>query len=170
MPTDSNQPLNRPSEVDPTPLSQLLTYRIARLHMALDAQASAVLGDAAGISLAQWRLLVVLGSSQARSARDLVRMTRMDAGFVSRTLRHLEREGLVRMHRPDTDRRVLVVEMTRKGNETYRTALPSMRERQDWLLDSLDPSEREVAFRIIDKLENAAQKRQFGNTENQGGS
>ena len=143
------------------PLTRFLTYRILRLHHALNAQAVAILAEVGGISLGQWRVLAMIGSGGALTARDLARRTGLDPAFISRTMRSLERAGFVRTARSDADRRVVTVELTAEGAELHDRTLPVMQARQEALLQALAPDERDAIFRIIDKLERAARRRGF---------
>lgn len=143
------------------PLAQFLTYRILRLHHALNAQAVAILARISGINLGQWRVLAIVGSDGARTARDIVRRTGLDPAFISRTVRALEEKGLLRTARSDADRRVMNLELTAEGFELHDRTLPFMRARQEALLGALAPEERDAVFRILDKLERAAERREF---------
>ena len=143
------------------PLTQFLTYRILRLHHALNAQAVAMLAEISGISLGQWRILAMVGSGGALTARDVARRTGFDPAFISRTVRSLEERGLLRTARSDADRRVMTIELTAAGVELHDRTLPFMRARQEALLAALAPEERDAIFHIIDKLERAAQRREF---------
>ena len=142
-------------------LSEFLSFRVVRLHHALNAQTAAVLDRVAGISLAQWRVLVMVGTGTATTARDISRKSIIDPAMISRTTRALEDAGLLRTHRPESDRRVLELSLTPKGREIYDRTLPYMQARQDTLLDHLDPDERKAIFRILEKLEAAAWERGF---------
>ena len=150
-----------PSGSAPRPLTQFLTYRILRLHHALNAQAVAILAEVSGISLGQWRILAMVGSGGALTARDLARRTGFDPAFISRTVRSLEETGLLRTARSAVDRRVVTLELTASGAELHDRTLPFMQARQEALLAVLAPGEQDAIFRIIDKLERAAQRREF---------
>ena len=154
-------PENPPAGPAPRPLTQFLTYRILRLHHALNAQAVAILTEVSGISLGQWRILAMVGSGGALTARDVARRTGFDPAFISRTVRSLEETGLLRTARSDVDRRVMTLELTARGAELHDRTLPFMQARQEALLAALAPEERDAIFRVIDKLERAAQRREF---------
>ena len=143
------------------PLTQFLTYRVLRLHHALNAQAVAILARVSGLNLGQWRTLAMIGSGDALTASDLARRTGLDPAFISRTVRSLEEAGLLRTARSDADRRVVTIELTGKGAKLHRRTLPFMQARQEALLAALAPEERDAIFRIIDKLERAARRREF---------
>ena len=61
--------------------------------------------------------------------------------------------------RSDRDKRVLELNLTPSGQEIYQRTFPKMQMRQAALLVALDPSEQDVIFGILDKLEVAAEKR-----------
>jgi DNA-binding MarR family transcriptional regulator len=74
----------------------------------------------------------------------------------------MEIAGLIQARRLDDDRREVHVRLSAKGREVFDQTLPFMQERQQFLLDALDPREQQLAFKIIDKLQVAAGKRTFG--------
>ena len=149
----------QPSETAARPLAQFLTYRVARLHQALNAQAASILSDVSGISLGQWRVMVMIGWGGVKTARELARRTGFDPAFISRTVRSLEDAGLLRTERSSSDRRVVNMELTEEGAELHDRTLPHMQARQEALLAVLAPDERQAIFGIIDKLELGARGR-----------
>ena len=157
--------MSEPADTDHPPagrsLPQFLSYRIVKLHQALNAQASAILEEKAGITLGQWRIIAMIGTATAQTSRDLAQRSAMDPAFVSRTLRTMEDDGLVEISRAEHDRRMLVVSLSPKALRIFEETMPTMQARQQALLDALDPVEQDVVFRIIDKLELAAEQRAF---------
>ncbi|MEM1298098.1 MAG: MarR family transcriptional regulator [Pseudomonadota bacterium] len=151
-------------ETDPEnrELTQFLSYRIVRVHQTLNAQAVAVLDAVAGITLTQWRLIAMIGTGTATTARDVTRRTMIDPAMISRTTKALEEAGLLSTSRPDSDRRVVEMELTPRGQEIFERTLPFMRTRQQALMDALDEDEQAIIFGILDKLERAADRRDFG--------
>ena len=133
-----------------------LTYRIARLHFALNAQAVAILRRGCDLSLSQWRVLAVVGSDGPGTIRDCVRQTGMDPSVFSRAVASLESRGLIVTSRSGSDRRVLQVRLSDAGRSMYERMLPRMRQRQQKLLDELGPEEGENLARALNKLEAAA--------------
>ena len=140
-------------------IAQFLTFRILQLHRAMNDQAVALLQDRAGLTQAQWRIIATIGSGMAASARDISHISTIDPAQISRTVHALEKMGLLVTTRPQSDRRVLQLALTEKGRRVYQEGLPLMRARQQNLIGALDPDEREAIFRIIDKLERAARRR-----------
>lgn len=150
-----------PERVTDRELTQFLSYRIIRVHQVLNAQAVAVLDKVAGISLTQWRLIAMIGSGTASTARDIARKTFIDPGMISRTSRALEDAGLITTTRPSADRRIVEMRLTDKGHAIFARTLPYMQARQQALLDSLEPEEQDAVFGILEKLEAAGQRREF---------
>ncbi|MEL7471331.1 MAG: MarR family transcriptional regulator [Pseudomonadota bacterium] len=142
-------------------LTQFLTYRVVKLHNALNAQAVAVLDRVAGITLAQWRIIALVGSGTAKTARDIAQKSIIAPAVTSRTTRVLEEGGLVSTRRPSADRRVLELTLTAKGRQVYEETLPHMQARQRALLSMLSTAERDMILGIFDKLELAAMRREF---------
>ena len=55
----------------------------------------------------------------------------------------------------------MTLELTGRGADLHDLTLPFMQARQEALLAALGPEERDAIFHIIDKLERAAQRREF---------
>lgn len=142
-------------------LTQFLSYRVVRLHHALNAQAVSVLDQVAGITLLQWRVIAMVGSGTAMTSRDIGRKSIIDPALISRTVKGLEGAGLLNTSRQAKDRRVINLFLTASGREVYNRTLPHMQMRQDSLLEALDPREQDAIFKIFDKLERAANRREF---------
>jgi DNA-binding MarR family transcriptional regulator/predicted N-acetyltransferase YhbS len=91
--------------------------------------------------MGQARLLWEIGEAGA-PVRDLRRRLGLDSGYVSRLLRSLERDGLLRVKPDATDRRVRWARLTRRGI-AERTELDQRSESLAWsLLEPLDAGER----------------------------
>lgn len=138
-----------------------ITFQIARMHNALNAQAADLLSKVAGLTLGQWRILALVAGGHADTARGLTVAAGLDPGFVSRTLSSMEKAGLVQTSRAKQDRRRLEVRVSKKGRKIFDETLPHVYKRQQHLLDALDEDERVQARSIFAKLEGAAQFRDW---------
>lgn len=143
------------------PLQRFVSYRILRAHYALNAQAMALLDRHAGITLSQWRVLTFVGSGDARTSRAVVSMSGLDPAIVSRAVKSLEDRGLMNVERLPEDRRTLALALTPAGQEIFARTLPVMQARQEALMDALDPGEREMILGALEKIELAADRRDF---------
>ncbi len=149
---------DRPSR----PIQQFVTYRMLKAHLALNAQASAVLDRVAGITLSQWRVLAFIGAGDARTSRAVTAASGLDPAQISRALRALEVEGLITINRLPEDRRTLALALTDKGRETFDAILPVMQARQQHLMDALSTEEQKMILGALEKLEIASERREFG--------
>ena len=143
------------------PLQRFLTYRLSQLGFRLNRQAAHLLRQESGLKLPEWRVLALLATHRQINAAGIEELTGIDRGLLSRTVRALEVRGLVVARRSEADRREVFVALTAAGRQVYKRQLPLMQARQAHLLDALDPAERRVVFRIVDKLLIAAEARRF---------
>lgn len=140
------------------PLTSFLTYRIARVQAKLNAQGTRLLKDVADVSLAQWRILAVLGFSGKATSAQLSRDAQIDKGLLSRKLKTLIDGGLVASTPHPTDRRVQNLALTEAGQAKYEATLPHTRARQGRLMGLMSASELEVFFDVLERIEAALDK------------
>lgn len=142
------------------PLKEFVTYRVLRLHLAMNAQSEDILGRVAKITLAQWRVLSMVGGG-VNTSRGVVAATGFDPGYISKNIRKLELAGLIIAERLPEDRRTLLLTLTLEGKEIFNRTFPVMQARQEALLSGLNEEERKMAFEIFSKLEDASKQRDF---------
>jgi DNA-binding MarR family transcriptional regulator len=144
---------------DDLPLHQFLTYRLSRVQAKLNAQASAMLRAHAGLTLSQWRILALVGAAGQTRLSELSRIAALDKGLLSRNLKTLIADGLVRSKQDDIDHRVQHLSLSESGQALFERTLPHMRRRQRHLRSSMTANELDVLYRALDKLEVAADYR-----------
>jgi DNA-binding MarR family transcriptional regulator len=135
------------------PLQQMVTFRIGRIHARISAQAANLLQKTAGISLMQWRVFVLLETHKKITPAEIVRLTSLDKGQLSRTIKKMVADGLISSSPSETDQRAQVIEYTEKGLALFRKARPLMRQRQRFLINSLSDEENDALFRALGKLD-----------------
>ncbi|WP_199900064.1 MarR family winged helix-turn-helix transcriptional regulator [Rhodopseudomonas sp. B29] len=88
---------------------------------------------ASGLKSTQYAILSEVDRSGARAPTigELAELLVMDQSTVGQNLRPLEREGLVKLVRDDTDSRRRLVTLTRKGRGRLDAARPLWRAAQD---------------------------------------
>jgi DNA-binding MarR family transcriptional regulator len=141
---------------DELPLQRFLTYRLSILTSKLNRQAGAILAKANGLKLTEWRIIALLAVNGELSGVRIAEIAGIDPGLLSRTIFALEERQLVKSARSSSDRRVVLVTLTRQGRSIYDKTLPLMRARQARLLANLTTAERALMFSIVEKLEIAA--------------
>lgn len=145
-------------EMDPydIPLNEMVTYRLSRLNAQLSAQATKFLKKSSGLTLTQWRVLVILDTNGETLPSEIVRKIDLDKGQLSRTIKGMVSGGLIDSRISESDGRSHVLSMTNRGRELFETARPAMRERQLCLLESLNSEERSHLFSALEKISAAA--------------
>ncbi|WP_323766663.1 MarR family winged helix-turn-helix transcriptional regulator [Antarctobacter sp.] len=139
------------------PLNNFLTYRLAKAQAKLNAQASRILRDHAGITITQWRIIAVLGDTGRCTSAQLSRLTAMDKGLISRNVKTLAADGMITITRDASDNRALHLDLTDRGRATFDHTIPRMRDRQRDLRAYLDDAEFTTLMRACEKLEKAAE-------------
>lgn len=144
---------------DDLPLHQFLTYRLSRVQAKLNAQATAILRAHAGLTLSQWRILALVGAAGRTRLSELARIAALDKGLLSRNLKTLVADGLVKSKQDVIDHRVQHLSLSGSGQDLFETTLPRMHKRQRHLRSSMTANELDVLYRALDKLEIAADYR-----------
>ncbi|MEM6596532.1 MAG: MarR family winged helix-turn-helix transcriptional regulator, partial [Pseudomonadota bacterium] len=129
--------ISKDRRTDAPALGRRLSYRISRLHARLNAQAARILQDKAGISLSQWRTLVMVDSFEEISASEIVKETKMDKGMISRAIKTLSELGYIRVDVSENDHRKHRIRLTKAGRECFDLAWPHMMERQQGIISQL---------------------------------
>ena len=120
-----------------------------------------MLDKTAGVTLSQWRVLAFIGAGDIRTSRALSSVSGLDPAQISRSLKALEEEGLIKADRLPEDRRTLELSLTEKGRGAFDDILPVMQARQQHLMDALSPDERKMILGALEKLELASERRDF---------
>ena len=138
-------------------LGQFITYRLSRIQAKLNAQASRILRDHAGVTVTQWRIIAMLGDGGSCTAAHLSRMSAMDKGLISRNVKMLHADGFITISRDGKDNRALFLNLTDKGRGVFDHTFPRMQARQKALRSHLDEVDHDLLMRAFDKLERAAE-------------
>ena len=129
-------------------LDGFVTVRIVQLAEIVSRGASEVFEARFGVKNTELRILVHL-AGQSISVNELGRRTRVDKGWISRSLRAMEKRGMVRRAHHPTDGRASIVELTEAGRTLVQSFAPVAKARNERLLAGLD---RDEVHRVLDGL------------------
>jgi DNA-binding MarR family transcriptional regulator len=101
--------------------------------------------EPAGLRITQFGLLAQIQAADRLSMGELAERMGMDSSTLTRNLKPLESQGLVRVAADTADRRVRDVSLTPKGRDVFRRAAPKWREAQTQI-DALLGFETRVAL------------------------
>jgi DNA-binding MarR family transcriptional regulator len=107
-----------------------------------------------GVRLAEWRVIDALHAGSGRiSANHISRWLQTDKAWVGRSVARLVAAGYVRSQRDPAHRRRRLLALTAKGERTYASIAAAARRRNQNLLATLTPAERDALERILGKLQ-----------------
>ena len=109
----------------------------------------------AGIRVTQFSLLALLSRSDAVPIGEMAERLAMDRTTLTRNLRPLEKEGLLRIT-PGEDRRIRLVSLTEDGARIFKQALPLWRRAQKDIVRRLGTERWSELLTILSETTEAA--------------
>ena len=101
------------------------------------------------LNLSQWRVLAAVAEVPGRTSVEVVTITPMDKGIVSRATKALLEMDLLHRVASQTDGRISHLHMTERGEELYQTILPQVLSILEGVGTQFDANELE---RLSDQL------------------
>jgi DNA-binding MarR family transcriptional regulator len=132
------------STLPPSPGSIVLLTRLSRLVYKRATE------DVLGMRLKMYVTLSNLRDGP-RGQQDLCVSMHLDPNNCVLLLNDLENEGYVERRRDPTDRRRHIVQMTPAGHKAMLAAERAMESLEDDVLGALEPDEREVLRKLLDR-------------------
>lgn len=144
-------------------LQHFFPYRLARLAEAVSQATAQVYSERFDLTRDEWRVLAALVDAGAVKTAQVLERTTLDKMRVSRALASMEKAGLVGRSPDPEDGRGQLVRLLAPGRALYRKIVPMVQAREAYLLEALDPSERDILEKVLDKvLQRATQLRRHG--------
>ncbi|MBC6403753.1 MAG: winged helix-turn-helix transcriptional regulator [Hyphomonadaceae bacterium] len=116
----------------PIRLDDFWPYQVTVLADMITRHTTELVKTHSDLNLSKWRVLAAIADRPARSAAEVVAMTPMDKGIVSRATASLVQDGLVKKRADPKDRRRSRLYLTVKGKHQYEKVSRAM-------LAALDP-------------------------------
>jgi len=139
-------------------LAQFFPYRLSVLADLVSNAVSQVYADRFDLTRAEWRLLAALGVNRKMVAKDLGPYSALDKMQVSRAVQRLEEVGYIQRHEDTDDRRSKVLQLTAAGRALYQKIWPLVMAREEYILSALEPGERSVLARVMEKVQRRAEE------------
>ena len=134
-------------------LEHFLPYRLSVLSNRVSGAIAQVYSDRFGLGVTEWRVMAVLGRYPDLSAGEVAQRTAMDKVAVSRAVAGLVDTGRVERETHGDDRRRSVLRLTAAGRAIHDDVAPLALAFERRLLDGMAPDERDVLFRLLDRLD-----------------
>lgn len=145
----------------PTPIQELLSYRLSRVANAMSRSAALRWRREFDVSVGEWRAIALLGATSPLTLNRLARQAALDKAQMSRVVSKLAEQRLV--VRRFGAGRTTELSLTRKGRLLYNRLIAAANERNDAFLLCLTERERKVLGSALDKLGTLA--REFERSE-----
>lgn len=100
----------------PFNLDDFLPYRLSVAATRVSRRFAELYSAEAGLSVPEWRVLAHLSQAGAVSVRDIHARVHLDKSIVSRAASRLREAGLIGKSGHETDRRLIVLELTPEGH------------------------------------------------------
>lgn len=101
----------------------------------------------------QGRLIHLLAHNQDVSQRELANLAQVKPGSISEVLERLEKAKLVKRWRDDSDRRIVRVRLTDKGEQLWQENRATRHQFEKKMLQTVTDNERETFIRVIQKMQ-----------------
>jgi DNA-binding MarR family transcriptional regulator len=133
-------------------LDRFVPYRLSVLTNRVSNAIAREYSERFGLSIAEWRVMAVLGGAAGLSARDVAARTEMDKVQVSRAVANLMHDKRVQRQTDEADARVTRLSLSAKGRAIYDEIVPLALSLEAQFLDALTNDERAAFDRLLTKL------------------
>ena len=140
------------ARMDPNVFGRALSDKIRKWRKLIEKDVSPP-----GLTLAEFRVLVVLSESGPSPMVDLAKEQMITQAAMTSIVDHLENDGLVKRVRSNTDRRIVNVDITRKGREVLTKGTKLYNNFIENATRNLTNEEIQNLLTTFDKLLDAAQ-------------
>lgn len=137
-------------------LEKFLPYRLSILSNTVSNAIARDYQDRFGLSVAEWRVMAVLGRFGPDAATGICARTAMDKVTVSRAVTRLINHDLITRHEDKGDRRRIIAKLTRKGKTIHDKIVPVALAHEQNLVAALDADEAATLDRLLGKLQDRA--------------
>lgn len=110
-----------------------------------------------GISLGLLYFLIYIGKKPGCSQREMAAAVRSDEGYAARSVEKLLQDGFIERRRHEKDRRMVLLTLTEKGEQTFEKAHSLFKEWDEKALSALDENEKEQLFAMLKKIKGAGE-------------
>lgn len=133
------------------------TYKVAVLSHLAAKRMSDVVREVSDLNLSQWRVLAAVADKSGRTSKDVVSVTPMDKGLVSRAVSALVESGMLERRASANDGRLSHLHMTDEGARAYTAIVDALNTRNETLGDALSTAQDKEFIATLDKLISAYQ-------------
>lgn len=152
-------------DAEPLILQDFLPYRLSVVTEAVSGLFATRYEQRFGLSIAEWRVVAVVGQQGTPSTQEVIERTGMDRVRVSRAVIRLADKGLLERQPHPRDQRAQILRLSRQGQATYTEIVPLARALHAALAAALTEAEQRQLSVLLDKIDARTREilRQEGN-------
>lgn len=139
-------------------LDHFLPYRLVRLGTVLSNSFAQVYRERFDITIAEWRILAMLGERGRVRPTEVSRLTFMDKARVTRAIKLLLDKSLIARTKDPVDGRAWHLELTKSGSEFYTELVGAALEWERNQTSGLTAKVRSDVLKMIDRIEEILDK------------
>jgi len=148
--------MNVKRNIKPIHLASFPPYQISLLADQLARKNAAIAKSHNGLNLSQWRVLAAIAEAPGRTANEVVAVTPMDKGIVSRAVKNLLELQLIERKISNNDGRLGHLFLTEKGLSQYQSMAKQIRVLEKQLMAVLTDQEKAIFLTTLEKLNEKA--------------
>jgi len=133
-------------------LHRFFPYLVRIYYRAVSEAISSVYTENFGLSVTEWRTMAVLGPHKSLSASQIVAQSSMDKVIVSRAIKGLQAQGLLKRDIDGDDRRRAVLRLTGQGQALFAKLVPMVKKAEENCLQSLNMQERNTLIGLMQRV------------------
>lgn len=133
-------------------LNAFLPYRLVVLADEISRTVAQIYNDRFNLTRPEWRVMASLQELGPVSATEICAHSTQDKMTVSRAVANLEANGLLQRNDDPQDRRNKRLELTQAGRVLYQKLVPLALAREEYLIETLTPEERNCLDKLLTTL------------------
>lgn len=133
-------------------LNDYIPCQLATLTHSIMRSVASVFEERFGISMPEWKVMVIIADKPGLSAVAVARLAQMDTVAVSRAVTKLTDRGLIARELDSEDRRRSILNLSATGCDLHAEIAPLAAELEASLLEDFSPEEKQVFEKAIKAL------------------
>ncbi len=133
-------------------LKYFFPYKVRVFYRAVSQSIAEVYTKSHGLTVYQWRVMVVLGNTQPLSASEVVDYSSLDKVQVSRAIKGLLNRDFIERRVDSIDKRKVNLLLTEEGTKVLNELVPLVLEREAEILDGLNFDEKKTLETLMARV------------------
>ncbi|WP_417227804.1 MarR family winged helix-turn-helix transcriptional regulator [Amphritea sp.] len=134
-------------------LQQLIAFKLTTLANTITRAVSIELEKDFSIGITDHRILAVIAQNTTVSISEITNLTKIDKGWISRSVNSLLEQGMITKMPDQKDARRVKLALTDKGRELQQQLYTQSVRRHELLLEKFTPGETAMLFELVEQLQ-----------------